>query len=185
MGVGPKGGSRVYLDACCIINLFATGRIEEILAALPFHFSVSRYIADHEVLRISTGGAGQPSRLLSLSELAEVGLLTIEDVRSESELAQYVRFAAVLDDGEASVCALAMTHHGTLATDDRKALRVIRQCATPLPSLETPELLYRWSRVNEVPEEEVRRVLSGVRERARFVPRRAAPHYEWWMAHLR
>ena len=41
---------RVFLDACCLINLFASGRAEEILAGLPHRFAVARYVVEDDTL---------------------------------------------------------------------------------------------------------------------------------------
>src|SRR4029077_4068225 len=46
-------GHLLLLDACCLINLLATGRMEEILNVLPFRFATSRLIATKEVLTIA------------------------------------------------------------------------------------------------------------------------------------
>src|SRR5436305_9461663 len=121
----PEEESLVLLDACCLINLLATGRCEEILRRLPYRFATSRLVATREVLS---------QRLESMESLA------LLDLATEDEVAGFVRFAAELDDGEASVCALAVVGHGTVATDDRKALRVLGRIAPHIASLQTPEI---------------------------------------------
>ena len=104
----------VLLDACCLINLLAAGRIVEVLRLLPFRFATSHLIAEKEVLAFSREDrqANEEYEDLELLELS-----------TEEEMGDFVRFAMEIDDGEASVCALAIAHGGRLATDDRKALR--------------------------------------------------------------
>lgn len=167
----------VLLDACCIINLLATERIEEVLAALPHRFFVARYVVEREVLRIeaSPGSVVEPP---SLETLAERGVLGIEEPSTELELRQLVRFAAVLDDGEAHTCALAIARQGIVATDDAKALRLLATEA--VATMRTSELVQRWAETLKPPPETIRQVVRRVRERARFVPPRNDPGFAWW-----
>jgi hypothetical protein len=153
----------VLLDACCIINLFATERVEEILSCLPCRFATSRLVATQEGLES----------------------LTLLDLLTEREKSDFIRFAAELDEGEASICALAVSRGGGVATDDRKALRLLGQVAPAVRTIQTPELFYDWAHVSRVPEREVTDALRAVRHRARFYPRRDAPRFEWWARHLR
>jgi len=162
--------SLVLLDACCLINLLATGRCEEILGRLPYRFATSRLVADREVLSQSL----EPMENLALLDLA-----------TEDELACFARFAADLDDGEASVCALAVARGATVATDDRKALRVLGQVAPGIASLQTPEILYAWAHLTRATERDIAETLLAVRQRGRFHPRRDAPRFEWWEGFFR
>jgi predicted nucleic acid-binding protein len=176
-------GSTLLLDACCIINLFATGRAEEILAALPYEFATSRLIVDKEVISITCSPKStdlldreviHPSRLESLPNLA------IVDFSGDAELDLFIHFAAHLDDGEASVCALALARGGALATDDRKAIRLLAGTRPEIKVVQTPELLYQWAQLLRIRDQEVREVLQAVEQNARFRPRRDAPHSDWW-----
>lgn len=173
----------VFLDACCLINLLATGRIREILSLLPYRFAVSRYVAEREVLRVDTS-EGDPPEVPNPAALAHDGILEIFELQRERELAEMVRFATVLDDGEASICALATIHRGTVATDDRKALAVLGRWEPEVQTLETPSLLREWATLGDLPREEVISAIRSVRTRARFAPRRSSPDGLWWWDHL-
>jgi hypothetical protein len=111
--------------------------------------------------------------------------LALLDLATEDEVAGFVRFAAELDDGEASVCALAVVGHGTVATDDRKALRVLGRIAPHIASLQTPEILHAWAHITHASDRDVAETLLAVRRRGRFHPRRDAPRFEWWESFLR
>ena len=102
----PKGGL-LLLDACCLINLFASGRIEDVLGLLPYRFATSELVADREALSIRGAAEGGETERIALAprDLERSGRLAVLPVASEREQAQFVRFAAKLDDGEASVCA--------------------------------------------------------------------------------
>jgi hypothetical protein len=162
----PEAGL-VLLDACCLINLYATGRIDEILEALPDRFATSHYVATREVLSF----AAAPARNLEILEIA-----------TDGELADLIRFAAALDDGEASICALAAHRQARVATDDRKTLRLLGRHDPPVPTLQTPELLFAWAELAKPPRPELVAALTAVETRARFIPRRDAPCFGWWSA---
>lgn len=85
-----------------------------------------------------------------------------------------------MDEGEASVCALAVIHGGAVATDDRGALRMLGRIAPRVPTLQTPELLYEWAGLSRASKDEIAGMLRLVQQRARFYPSRKAPRFEWW-----
>lgn len=179
----PSEGALLLLDACCLINLFATGRIEEILRCLPWRFATSQLVATREVLAIRRSAeAGEPleREVISLVQLERSGSLTFLDFSTEEEKIEFIRFAMELDDGEASICALAVTRGAGVATDDRKALRILDQVAPQVPVAQTPEILYEWAHLSQAREGEIGDVLKAVRDRARFYPRRDAPRFDWW-----
>lgn len=192
-----KKRDRVFLDACCLINLFASGRAEEILTRLPFRFAVARYVIEKEVLEIGAqrhGDASAPeeSRIgvnTRLAELIERGVLEQLDVRTEEETIELVRFAAELDDGEAHTCALAVVRGARVATDDRKAIRVMRRAWKSRghsmdPVLHTSDLLFEWARAETAEDSELTRIVGAIATRASFLPSKRDPHCERWMTLL-
>lgn len=161
----------LLLDACCLINLFATGRCEEILSVLPYQLATSGLVAATEVLSIS-------------ATLKSTGNLLLLEMVSDDEVTDFVRFATELDDGEASICALAVSRKAGVATDDRKAIRVLKREYPWISVVQTPELLHEWARLAKPAERIIRDALQAVRSRARFYPRRDAPRFEWWARFL-
>jgi hypothetical protein len=177
---------KIVLDACCLINLFATGRIRDILVALPARLAVATYVAKHEALYVlSDPLASDPGRdRIDVEALAAEGLLNLLDLESDEELASYVELAARLEDGEAYTSALAIHRGYTLATDERKVLHLFR---TTFPSVRlrtTSNLLKQWADLDCVPTPTLREVLGNVRLRARFIPNRQDPLCAWWIGHL-
>lgn len=190
----------VLLDACCLINLFATGRAPEILEALPYGFAVARYVATEEVLEIGTDRRAEEDAERNresvnplIAELIEMGALAELDVSSADEERELVRFAARLDDGEAHTLALAVTRGARVATDDKKAIRVfqeaVRAGSAPVKPedvcLRTSELVFGWADVKGVAEAELARTVRAVAYRASFFPPRVDPHFDRWMDLLR
>jgi predicted nucleic acid-binding protein len=181
---GPgEPGELVLLDACCLINLFATGHADEIVRALPYRFAVARYVAEEEVLKVA-GESGDTSIHPDLADLIERGSVARLDVSSGEEMRYLVRFAIDLDDGEAHTCALAIVRSARVATDDRKAIRVFRAAreepATE-PCLRTSELLFEWAAVEGVGAADLAEIVRAVARRASFLPPRDDPHVERWL----
>jgi predicted nucleic acid-binding protein len=175
-------GSLLVVDACCWIDLFATGRINEIVAALPYRLAVPRYVVEEEVLTtISVTGVQERC---DFAKLQAGALVSVWDVETGAEKQELVRFAAHLDDGEASVCALAVVRGGAVATDDRKAIRILGRLAPGVPIVQTPELLHAWADRAQPAGDRLLEVLQAVQLRARFTPRRDVPFSDWWMRSL-
>lgn len=192
-----REGDLVLLDACCLINLFASGHGEEILRALPHRWAIARYVVEEEILEIEVEALDEaneppnstrtrrPLRPL-LAELLEKGLMEELDVGSEEEQAELVRFAAELDDGEAHTCALAIVRHGRVATDDRKAIRVLRSAWKSRghegePVLRTSELLFSWADAQRIARPNLVRIVRAIARQASFFPPRSDPYLERWM----
>lgn len=192
-----REGDLVLLDACCLINLFASGHGEEILRGLPYRWAIARYVVEEEILDIEVEDldeGDEPPRSDRgrlplpplLAELLEKGLLEELDVGSEEEQAELVRFAAELDDGEAHTCALAIVRHSRVATDDRKAIRVLRTAWKSRghegePVLRTSEILFSWADAKRIARPNLVRIVRTIARRASFFPPRTDPHFDRWM----
>lgn len=173
----------LLLDACCLINLVATDHLQEILRALPHDCATSRLVVSTEVISVGrpvAASAALEREVLAPSYLESLESLKILDFSNEGELASFIQFAARLDDGEASVCALAVAHGGAVATDDRKTLRLLEREHPQVAVVQTPELLYEWAELEGLRDQEMSQVLRSVYRRGRFYPRRDTPRFDWW-----
>jgi predicted nucleic acid-binding protein len=172
----------VFLDACCILNLLATERAEDILRTLPERFAVARYVADREVLKMGK---------VSLERLRETDVVEVMDPSPE-EAGLVVRFALDVDDGEAHTFALALARNGLVATDDRKAIRLIRAVSRESPRLgnlnpvlRTSQILVAWAHEARITDRRLGRLLHKIARDASFVPPRDDPHHAYWVDLLR
>src|SRR3954470_290959 len=164
----------ILLDACCLLNLHATRRLEQILLTVQGRFAVAERVAA-ETLYTRRGGSGDDADEkdpVDIRPLIAPGLLEELPVETADEAASYVGFAAQLDDGEAMTCALALHRGAILATDDRKALRLLASQAPRISVRSTAQLLKEWADGAQVASAELRTVLTDVRQRARFAPGR-------------
>jgi predicted nucleic acid-binding protein len=180
-------GRRVLLDACCLINFFASGRVEDILSALPYHFCIAEKVAEEALYILPEGGNVEtPSEpdAISLAALTSGGLAEIMRPESEEEQAAYVNFAAVLDDGEAMTCALAVLRSCDVATDERKAIRVLGERASHVDVHTTVALVKEWADLVGASPQAVRQTLESIRTRGRFRPGTHEPLLQWWESAL-
>lgn len=171
------------IDACCLINLYASGKINDILPACGGSYYVSEQVG-RESLSIRQPDPHDPSLLvvspIDLSASLSTGLLLSCRVECAAEIQSYVEFATELDDGEASCLALAKSRGWLVATDDRKAMRVASESGIAV--ITTPELIECWVKANSPGQSEIIDTLHRIERFANFRPRRASPLHGWWTA---
>ena len=171
----------LLLDASCLLNLYATGRIIEIAAVLPWQLAVTDYVMEHEALYVRTiGASGEQEETVpvDLSPLIDEGLLLVMWLETPSEQAGFVELAAVLDDGEAVTGAIAINRGHSVGIDDRKARRILGEKAPGMRLISTLDLIRWWAQ--SVTVQEVGPVLRAMEHGARYVPGQQDPLYAWW-----
>ena len=175
----------LLLDASTLLNLYATGRLREIASAGPNRFAVAEYVLREEALFVwqqkSVDEAPEPVPL-ELSPLIEDGLIEVMTLHAGEEVETFVNFALSIDDGEAITGALAFHRGCAVATDDRKARRVIAERAPLVPLVSTLDLLSEWAETAQLPTRDVRQVMEAMRSSASYVPGPRDPRFEWWLA---
>jgi predicted nucleic acid-binding protein len=171
-------GETVILDACCTLNLAATGRMAQILERLPFRFCIGRR-ARGEAQWLRIPGEEERERV-DLEPLLQLSLLVIEELQDAAEEALFVQFSEHIADGEAEAAALAILRSYVLATDDRKARRVVTAADRPVQLTGTLELIREWQDEAGIQETDMANVLRRIAERARYRPRRNHPLWDWW-----
>ncbi|WP_102128495.1 hypothetical protein [Deinococcus planocerae] len=172
-----------YLDACALINLYASGRLPDVASALGVHFHVVPKVYPEEaghILSPQPDGRLERERI-DLAPLIEAGVILEAGAPRGAALDALVRFAARVDDGEAMTMAVALnaTPRAGVVTDDAAALRLLgsEAGATFTTSL---TLLRRWSEVGAVDVAEVGTALRNVEVRGRYRPGPRHPEYDWW-----
>jgi predicted nucleic acid-binding protein len=160
----------IILDACCAINLYMSGHMEEILQAIPGCIALAIFVLDEEILRVN------------LRPLVEQGLIHVVSLESEAEESAFVNFAAELDDGEAVTGAIAMHRNWGIATDDRKARRIFARTNPRVQLLSTPELIKHWADTYNPPIAIVHEVLQNIETQARYKPPVAHALHAWWQS---
>jgi hypothetical protein len=173
--------SERIIDACCLINLYASGEETSIFRACgEFWIPIQ---VQNEALRIRRVDEDDPTRLVSqdidLGDAMNSGHVRTCQLEGQNEVDAYVRFAMQLDDGEASCLAIAESRGWTVATDDRKARRIASE--NGISQISTPELILKWVDATSPSETAIAELLRRIERFARFRPRRDDPLYGWWI----
>ena len=173
----------ILLDASCLLNLYATGHLRDIAYALPGQFLVADFVAEREALfvwRRSAIDGEDVKEPVDLTSLTEEGLIQLMRLDKPEEEATFVALAAELDDGEAVTGALAFHRRCVVATDGRKARRVLGQRHPPVELVSTLEILKLWAEEARIPGGELSAALAEMQSSASYIPGVRHPLYDWW-----
>lgn len=179
--------SCIILDACCVINLYASGEMGEIIRCIPESIATSSYVKEREVLTIFDGPPDDVRSIrkeIDLNPFIESGLLIVAKLESTEEKQTYINLAYDMHDGEAMTGALAIHRDWALATDDRKVTNYFSRNAPEVPILSSLEIIKHWVDGTSPPSETVCTVLRNVRLKARYEPDRNHAFYEWWQENM-
>jgi len=167
----------LVVDTCVLINLLATERLDEIALHVAPGLLVCSAVASESIYLRPLDVTQQPEQVV-LDPFFESKILTACDCDNEAEEELYVNYALVLDDGEAMSLAIAHARKLPLATDEKKATRVIRDSAKHIRVVSTSEILYAWATGKG--RGEIKPVLEAIGIRARFRPPDDDPLVAWW-----
>jgi len=177
----------LIIDASCLINLYASNQLADILRSIPKTVAVAAYVADREALWIygELNEKGEPTKeQIALQPFVDAGLLRIVDLASEDETETFTTFSALIADrGEAITGAIALHRNWAIIVDDKKARRLFQQNASQLQLIYTLELVKHWVEVNSPAVDVIIQTLQNIRRRATYTPRRQEPLYNWWHQH--
>lgn len=174
----------IILDASCALNLYASGRFRDIAESLPEQLMVSDFVIEQEALFIRERVSEQEEEqriVVDLGPFISDGSIKIASLDSEDEQQTFIDLATELDDGEAITISLAEHRGYCVATDDKKALRVVSARAL-ITSTSSLELIKRWADSEKVPRLEIKMALTLIRARASYFPGERDPLYLWWSA---
>lgn len=180
----PLAHGAIILDACCAINLCASGRMQEILECLEKVVVIADYVCENEVLTIRSfdSGAEEP---INLQPFIDEGLLTVASLNSEAEEITFVNFAAEVDDGEAITGAIALHRDWAVGSDDRAAINILRRLAPQQQIVTTPELIKYWADSASPARDMIADTLRAVRYRGKYEPSRDHFLHGWWQSLLK
>ncbi len=174
------------IDACCLIDVLASGEAEAILRAGGFTWHIPSAVQGEVRYRRGYDPA-QPGKIVTvpvdLSGLIASGLLARCDPQNQGELDQFIHYAALFQsDGEAMCLAIAESRGWSIATDDRKAIRVAQQVGLPVVSC--PELIKAWADATRPDKASLVQVLTDIQTLAQFRPNSTMPESAWWLKRL-
>jgi hypothetical protein len=176
-----ESGSRVVLDACCLINLYATGRCPEILANLPYTFTAARAGLEEANYLVRELEDGTYERLeIDWNPLIQGKLVAVLELETEAEQKLFVDLSVRLDDGEAATLALAIQRGYAVATDEKKAVKLLKNEFPTCTVTSTLSLLKDWEGAAGSSPAEVTQALRRIRDLAHYEPGPGHDLYDWW-----
>jgi predicted nucleic acid-binding protein len=173
----------IILDASCLLNLYASRKLPEIAATSPQPFVVAEYVVQQEALYIRQRASDQESEErepVEIGNLVATGLIQVIILTSEAEAITFIDLAREMDDGEAITCALAIHRQYNVATDDRKARRVLSGRAPRVPIISTLAIVKRWAELIGITKAE-KAILLNIWSGANYYPGEHEPLYAWWV----
>jgi predicted nucleic acid-binding protein len=170
----------ILLDACAVVGLYATRRMDEIITVLGNPVAVVGIVANESqyVFRGGDGDDAHDREPIDLVPIVTAGVLSIVSTGEEEELQTFIDLTQELDDGEAMTAALAIHRRAVVATDDRKAERVLTERGVPIRC--TLDLIKTWTDQERLSPPDIRQILIDLRQRATYEPRRTHPFRPWW-----
>lgn len=165
------------LDACVLINLIATERIAEIAQVIAPACLVCSAVSAESLYLRPLEPEGKPEAV-DLGRLLRAGVLAPCAIEGPVEEEAYVNYAMELDDGEAMSLAIAQARNFALATDEKKARRIIRQNLPRLMVISTAEIMRAWA--DTTSRADAARAVRSIEVRARFRPPESDPLAPWW-----
>ncbi len=181
--------SHVVLDACCVLNLSASGQLIAILQSLSVPAVVTAVVSTTELKTLqrleadhNEGASGLASESATQFHRAIAqGVLTVVDFASAVEEETFINYAFALgDDGESATGAIAVHRDWAIATDDKRAIAFFRKEAPTIQVLSTLEIVRHWSEVSALSNAALRTVLTAIRVQGRYLPDRNHPLLTWW-----
>ncbi|NER23089.1 MAG: hypothetical protein F6J96_20790 [Symploca sp. SIO1C2] len=178
--------SHILLDACCILNLCASGHLLAILKTIPAQVGIAQVVQKRELISLRRLEDKENEEATQFEEAIAQGLLEVFDFKSEEEAETFVNYVFELkDDGESATCAIAVHRGWAIATDDKKAISFFQKRAPHLQILSTPEIIKHWSEETNLDLVALRDSLNAIREKARYIPPNSHFLQSWWQSAMK
>ena len=173
--------SHLILDACCVLNLCASGSFLSILKTIPAQVVVTEVVKQRELKTLQHLTFEDKDGAIQLERSIQQGLLLVVDFESESEEETFINYVFEMgDDGESATFAIASHRRWAVATDDKKAISFFQKEEPDIQILSTLEIIKHWSEVENINSADLKNALNSVRVRGRYLPAQRHPLYNWW-----
>ena len=178
----------VILDASTVINLYATGRMPEIIRSLPVRCAISSFVKEKEALFVQEPGdeIGDRQRTpIELGSLIAAGLLEVCSHNS-SPIANNIIVladAGIRGMGETISAAIALAEGWGIVLDDRSASKKLLARFPDIQTLTTFHLIKYWADQESINKVVITEVLKNIRIRANYDIARDHPLFAWVSCH--
>jgi hypothetical protein len=177
----------IILDACGILNLYASGQFVPILTVLGNEWYLPAAV-EKESQQYRQPDPDDPEKLIvspiDLLPAIKGGILIQCDCESDEETELYVQIAARIgDDGESMGLAIAKCRGWSVLTDDKKARTIATELGVCV--IATTEVMKQWSEIVKPSAAELSTVLEAIERFAHYTPGRGAVNLDWWIASIK
>lgn len=175
-------GRSEILDACSLLNLYASRYLESILKSRAGQFFIVEQVRQESlyIRKSSESAAGFEYEPVILEPYCQSGLIKLVSLESEDEIRLFVELAAQLDDGEAATIAVAIKRQMAFVTDDRKAMRIFEQQNPATRGLSTLEIIREWHEQENNDPLLTQTALQNILRYANYKPGKNHLLFEWW-----
>ena len=177
----------VILDACGVLNLYASGQFVSILSLRTHEWYLPAAVEKEskQYRQPDPADAGKLIVLpIDLGPAINAGVLSRCDCEGDAETELYVELAArIQDDGESMGLAIAKWRGWSVLTDDKKARRIASELGVEV--LSTPGVMKLWAEIVNPGARELSAVLEAIERFANYRPGRVAENYDWWIASIK
>ena len=175
--------SHIALDACTVLSLYATYRIQEIVAAISSKFVITEYVLNEEVKYIFDEDGKEKVRI-HLQPFIKNGDILIADL-TDNEMETALNFMAEdNEDGEAFTGAIAFHRDWAIATDENKALTFFRKRTPQNQLFTTLDIIKYWTDSVEMSTAEISKILRDIQVRRGYKISRNHHLQTWWANHI-
>lgn len=170
----------LILDACVLLNLKATGIIQDILGVIAQNVVICVLVKEESFYLRKEEDINE-SESVDIDDLINQGIIQLCDFENIDEQNLFVNLAAELDDGEAMSMAIALSRNCHLATDDKKARRIFNENAKDNKLLtSTTDLIKEWAENENIDDLTIKSILLKVERKASFRPPKSDINLQWW-----
>lgn len=170
------------LDACVLINLYASGFLSEVISSRQTQCFVIEQVLQESLYIHKPGdkAASFTNEAIELDSYFQAGTLEQVKLKTATEQELFVNISLQLDDGEAATMAYAISHKIQMITDDKKAIRILLKESPDFKCLSTLDLIKDWSEKLTVDPKQIKAVLSNILKYANYHPGKDHPLFGWW-----
>ncbi len=173
----------VILDACGILNLYASGQFESILTSIPNEWYVPLAV-ERESQHYRQPDPTDHEKLIKvpidLLPTINGGLLSRCNCEGDEETDLYIQLAARIgDDGESMGLAIAKCRGWSVLTDDKKARRIAQELGVVV--INTTTIIRQWAESTQLGVADLAVALAAINRYANYKPGRGTENFDWWV----
>ncbi len=174
------------IDACSLINFYASAFFESILRDLLFQFYIVEQVKNESlyIRKPDDSDRGFDYEPTMLDRYLNSDLLKVVKLETDDEKVLFLNLADQLDDGEAATLAIAINRNMTVITDDKKAIRILRRDFPTIDYSTTLDIVKEWSERILIGNIDLKKVLNNILIHANYLQSGKHHLFSWWKSIL-